>query len=97
MRERSIELLAYPRDQVRNNVELDHCSHNGLYAEGDRECQNCDYEMECNWLYHNDEFAALKQKSIEDLVDALEFVAGYIVPGRKPIKLQNPSNSIPNN
>ncbi len=73
VKDKIIQALAYPRALVRANLELENCFHGGNYAAEDGTCQTCDYGPECQWLYSNDEFVALKQKSAEQLVDSLGF------------------------
>jgi hypothetical protein len=78
MRERVIEVLAYPRHQLRENIDIDHCPHAGFYSRGTTECMECELEPECQWLCSNDEFSALKHKPKQALVDALEFATEYV-------------------
>jgi hypothetical protein len=73
-----MEALVFPRFLVRGSIELHRCPHNANFAEADTTCHLCDFGPECQWLVHNDEFAALASKSLEELVDALEFALGYV-------------------
>jgi hypothetical protein len=78
MSERVIKALAYPRFQLRGDLDLGDCPHGGLYDTQDPECLECNIGPECRWLYSNEEFAALQQKSLRDLIDALEFAIEYV-------------------
>lgn len=78
MRKRVIETLAFARDMVRDNIELQECRHYGNFDEYDPACHTCEFEAECQWLYHNDEFVALERRPDEELTAALEFAIGYV-------------------
>lgn len=78
MREKFISALAYPRTVVRDDILPDDCPHDHVYNSGDRHCQKCGFDMECAWLYRNDEFSALQLRPLAELVDALEFSLGYV-------------------
>ncbi len=80
MRQQVIQMLAYPRAVVRNELkpELWDCPHNGFFDEEDQRCVLCDNQPECQWLYSNDEFAALGQRNMEGLAEGLQFAVRYI-------------------
>ncbi len=78
MRQGLIEALSYPRELVRNDMDLDDCPHNGLYDNEDGRCLACPQRPECEWLYDNEEFAALEQKSIAEILAALEIASDYV-------------------
>ena len=78
MKQQIIELLAFPRTLVRDHLELETCPHNGFFDQGDMRCLQCENGMECEWLYSNDEFAALQKHSLKRLTDALEFAVFYV-------------------
>ena len=78
MRERIIELLALPRQIARSNVELHGCRHAGHFAAHDTRCVQCEFNIECEWLHGADEFSALSEKPIDDVLDALEFATSYV-------------------
>jgi hypothetical protein len=78
MRQRLISLLAYPRQLIRDQLELEDCRHSGQYDPGDPACIECTDEAECRWLYSNDEFAALDHKPWNALLDALEYALGFV-------------------
>lgn len=78
MRDKLIAALAYPRSVVRDDILPDDCPHNRSFDSEDRRCLDCEFEVECLWLCRNDEFAALRLRPLEELVDALEFSLGYI-------------------
>ena len=77
-REQVIEALLFPRSLVRDHIEIDQCAHAGHYAKDRKDCQQCDYGPECEWLYSNDEFIALERKPLPVLAQALEFALGYV-------------------
>ena len=78
MRESIIKALSYPRELVRGEFELDDCPHSGLYAEEDARCIDCPQRPECEWLYSNEEFVALEQKPMAEILEALEFALEYV-------------------
>ncbi len=78
MRQRLIEALSYPRELVRNDMDLDDCPHNGLYDDEDGRCLACPQQPECEWLYNNEEFVALEQKPIAEILAALEIASDYV-------------------
>lgn len=78
LRESLIEALSYPRKVMRNYIELDNCPHNGLYDSEDGNCLACPQQMECVWLYSNEEFAALEKKPIAEILAALEDGLEYV-------------------
>ncbi len=78
MRRVLIEALEYPRELVRNNLELDECPHAGLYDNEDGNCIACPQQSECEWLYNNEGFAALEKKPIAKILTALEIAADYV-------------------
>lgn len=78
MKARIIKALAYPREFVHSNLRLEDCPHNGMYDDADARCLTCDDRYECGWLYDNDEFVTLEQKSVKQLVEALEFALDLV-------------------
>jgi hypothetical protein len=78
MRERILELFGQSRAMMRSQIELHECSHSGNFVPDSSECGQCDYEFECQWLYNNDEFAALERKPLETLLDSLEYALYYV-------------------
>jgi hypothetical protein len=78
MRQALIQALTYPRELVRNNLELDECPHAGLYDDEDGRCIACPQQSECEWLYHNEAFAALEKRPIADIRAAVEIAADYV-------------------
>jgi hypothetical protein len=71
-------MLDFPRSLARDSVDADNCHHAGNFAERDPICQACENRLECNWLYHNDEFSALSKKPLERLLEAFEFAVAYV-------------------
>jgi hypothetical protein len=78
MRQNLIEALSYPRELVRNNLELDDCPHAGLYDDEDGRCIACPQQSDCEWLYNNEGFAALEKKPIAEILAALEIASDYV-------------------
>lgn len=73
-----IRMLGYPRSLVRGNVDLHDCPHAGQYVDTDAHCRLCEFAMECHWLCQNDEFVALGEKSVDQILKALSFALGYV-------------------
>ncbi|UCE89466.1 MAG: hypothetical protein JSW10_01075 [Pseudomonadota bacterium] len=73
MREKIVDALSYPRQLVRDGLDFEVCRHNGQFDSTDPDCLLCDDGPECRWLYDTDEFAALTQRPLNQLVGALEF------------------------
>lgn len=78
MRTRVIEALTFPRYQMLADLDRDNCTHSGFYARGDRKCRECDFGLECEWLYDNEEFGVVQRRPMRILVEALEFAINYI-------------------
>ena len=78
MKDAILGLLELPRRIARSGVAIETCPHGGNFVPGERRCQLCHNRMECEWLYHTDEFSALKERPAEYLVDALRFAAAYV-------------------
>jgi len=78
MKEIIIETLRYPRYELRDNLDIDHCVHGGNYNASDPRCRACEYGHECHWLYENDECSALEKKSLTALTLTLESAMEYI-------------------
>jgi hypothetical protein len=41
-------------------------------------CIACPQQSECEWLYHNEGFAALEKKPISEILTALEIASDYV-------------------
>ena len=78
MREKLIGQLGLPRDLVRRYQDLGRCPHNGMYDGKDIACLECEDQTECEWLYNNNEFSNLKQKSLTELLKALGFAMEFV-------------------
>lgn len=78
MRQAFIDALSYPRELVRDNLELEECPHTGLYDNEDGKCIACPQQSECEWLYNNEAFAALEKKPIAEILAALEIASDYV-------------------
>lgn len=83
MKEKIIDILDFPRQWVRGDLgpEFVDCPHAGQYDVKDRRCRDCDNGPECLWLYNNDEYLALSQRPLHDLLDALDFAICYVNAG----------------
>ncbi|MEJ2643889.1 MAG: hypothetical protein P8180_02975 [Gammaproteobacteria bacterium] len=73
-----VNLLDFPRYQVREYLDLSGCPHSGYYDGHDPRCRNCEFGMECQWLNRNDEIATLKQQRLEELDNALDLAICYV-------------------
>jgi hypothetical protein len=78
MKNEIIETLTFPREMIRGNVPLETCEHSGNFASHDPNCRVCESRIECEWLYHHDEYSGLTEKPLEALVDALQSAILYI-------------------
>lgn len=78
MKARIIEVLAHPRALVTGEQDLEDCHHNGLYSLRHGDCSACPQGPECRWLYQHGEYAALEDKSLAQLEEALAFALGYV-------------------
>lgn len=77
-RDQILRLLRYPRSVLGTLAPLASCSHAGFLDPKDPGCHDCDYEIECAWLYSNDEFADLGEKPLSALLEALDYAAALI-------------------
>jgi len=73
-----IAALKYPRTLIGAGLELERCPHGGMYTDDDPRCVACENAPECEWLFHNGEFAALTEKPVHDLVGALEYALLHV-------------------
>lgn len=78
MKQIVIETLRYPRYEIRDNLDADHCVHGGNFNTSDPRCLACECGFECRWLYENDECSALERKSLYALTHTLETAMEYI-------------------
>lgn len=78
MKSEIIEALAFPREMIRGNVPFETCEHAGNFASRDPQCGVCESRLECEWLYHNDEFSGLTEKPLEALIEALQSAILYV-------------------
>lgn len=78
MRRKLIRALSYPRFLMRDYLELDDCDFHGTFDPACPQCRVCSQEPECQWLINHDEFAALENKAVVDLVRALETALMYV-------------------
>lgn len=78
MREKVLEMLAFPRLLVRSTIDLEDCRHAGNFTPGDFVCAACASQLECSWLYRNDAFSGLGEKSMDDLAKALDFAVDFV-------------------
>ena len=72
MKTEVIEMLQFPRQLIRGHVPLETCEHAGNFSPGDAGCHVCETRLECEWLYYNDESAALTEKPLDVVVEALD-------------------------
>lgn len=77
MKENILKALEFPRDMIRENVDLRSCRFNGHYV-GELGCRLCNAATECKWLTQHDEFSNLSQKPLAEIADALEFAMHFV-------------------
>jgi hypothetical protein len=77
-RDAVLHLLAFPRELARDGIALEQCRHAGNFAPHDSGCAVCMSRLECEWLFHTDEFSALTQRPVEEILDALRFSTVYV-------------------
>ena len=78
MRQALIELLNFPRYQLRSELELQDCVHAGRYDASDPGGLLCLHGESCRWLYDNDEFASLLARPVEQLFEALSAAVEHV-------------------
>lgn len=78
MRRRILDVLAYPRQVAKANIDLSSCANSGHFRAIDAECLECSKSYECDWLNSTDEFNDLGGKSLEFLYRALTFGIDYV-------------------
>jgi hypothetical protein len=89
MKQEILEMLEFPRGLARGNLPLEECRHDGNFAPHDPRCRECLARLECEWLFHNDEFSSLQHQPLEALVEALKVASGY-VESRAVLSRHNP-------
>lgn len=78
MRDTIIKLLELPRRVIRGEIAIEDCGHAGFYSPADSACRVCETRMECEWLFRNDEFAALSEKPLDTVMDAFDSAVLYV-------------------
>lgn len=78
MKTEVIEMLQFPRQLIYGHVPLETCEHAGNFSLSDAGCHVCETRLECEWLYYNDESAALTEKPLDAVVDALGSAVLYV-------------------
>jgi hypothetical protein len=77
MKENILKALEFPRNLIRENVDLRSCRFNGHYV-GELGCKLCNKATECKWLTHHDEFSSLSHKPLAEVAEALEFAIHFV-------------------
>ena len=70
MKTEIIAVLEFPRQIIRDHVPLETCEHAGNFASSDTGCLVRESRLECEWLYYNDESAALTENPLDVVADA---------------------------
>jgi len=78
MKQALLDMLELPRRIARSGVALETCRHAGHFVEADPGCTLCRSRIECEWLYHADEYSALRERPQAEVLDALRFAAAYV-------------------
>jgi hypothetical protein len=78
MKTEVIAMLEFPRQIMRGHIPLETCEHAGNFSSGDAGCLVCETQLECEWLYGNDESAALTEKPLDVVVDAFGSALLYV-------------------
>jgi hypothetical protein len=78
MKTEIIAMLAFPRKMMGGNIPLETCEHAGNFLPSDNGCLVCETRLECEWLYRNDESAALTDKPLDIVADALGSAVLYV-------------------
>ena len=78
MKTKIIAMLAFPRQIIRGHVPLETYEHAENFSSSDTECLECETRLECEWLYCNDELAALTEKPLDVVADALASAVLYV-------------------
>ncbi len=78
MKSEIIVMLEFPRRMIQGNIPLETCEHAGNFASRDPGCLVCETRLECEWLCTNDESAALGEKPLDAVVDALATAVLYV-------------------
>lgn len=78
MKDDILTMLEFPRELARGNRLLEGCGHAGNFAPKDGQCRECSSRLECEWLFHTDEFSSLQHQPLEVVAQALAFAASYV-------------------
>ncbi len=78
MKTKIIAMLAFPRQIIRGHVPLETYEHAENFSSSDTECLECETRLEWEWLYCNDESAALTEKPLDVVADALASAVLYV-------------------
>jgi len=72
------ELFVIPRQVIVNNIDLEHCPHCGYFDVVDSVCGVCDKQLDCFWLFKNDQFSSSNPKPLWQQKIALDFAIDFI-------------------
>ena len=78
MKTEIIAMLEFPRQIIRDHIPLETCEHAGNFSSNDLGCLVCERRLECEWLYRNDESAALTEKPLAVVVETLASAVLYV-------------------
>ncbi|BDY03327.1 MULTISPECIES: hypothetical protein [Ferrimonas] len=91
-----VELLNYPRNKMRDNMDVRFCPHAVFYNPVDERCIYCHQGMECKWLNHNDELVAVERKSMKEFRRELTLACDYVEAQLTPAHLSRRACSCDN-
>jgi len=78
MKTEIIKMLEFPTKIAQGYIPFETCEHAGNFSPGDKGCLVCDAQLECKWLYHNDESTAPGDKPLDVIVGALGSALLYV-------------------
>lgn len=77
MKQHILKALEFPRNMIRENLDLHSCRFNGHYV-GELGCKLCGAATECKWLTEHDEFSNLSEKPLAEIAEALDFAMHFV-------------------
>lgn len=73
-----LDLLQFARRQIREQLDLDECPHDGWrdpYAPG---CADCEFTLQCRWLQHCEDVTARRGTGLAVLARTLQESLSYV-------------------
>lgn len=73
-----VDLLHLARTQLRQQLDLDGCPHNGWIDPSDKRCSDCESAHQCRWLEACEDVTTRRDQALAAFSDTLEHGMRYV-------------------